>query len=92
VTVTLTRATDLPAPLSTPGLTEAASRAIGEWRGDPDWVSKLRTKGWEAWETIPMPTVSTEGWRRTNLRFLQLDEVVPGAAARSVALPNGNRV
>jgi len=50
---------------------------MGEWRADPQWVRDLRARGWHAWETIPMPSVTTEGWRRTNLRFLALDQVVP---------------
>ncbi len=80
MTTTLTRADSLPAELSTPGLTEAASVGVGAWRDDPDWVGRLRAQGWQAWQTIPMPDVSTEGWRRTNLRFLQLDKVTPSAA------------
>lgn len=80
MTTTLARASDLPANLDTPGFTGAASSAAGAWRDDPDWVRPLRAAGWQAWESIPMPGPSTEGWRRTNLRFLQLDSVVPAAA------------
>src|SRR5438132_1711624 len=70
----------LPASLAEAGLTPDASRAIGEWRDDPDWVLTLRRKGWEAWEDIPMPDRSTEGWRRADLRWMQLDQVRPAAA------------
>ena len=70
---------DAPALPTQPGLTEPASRAIGAFRGDPDWVRLRRTAGWEAWESIPLPTRLTEGWRRANLRFLALDQVVPAA-------------
>jgi len=50
---------------------------IADWRDDPAWVRELRAQGWEAWEDIPMPTKSAEGWRRADLRWLQLDRVRP---------------
>jgi len=78
---TLTREAPVADALRQPGLTQAASAAVGAWREDPGWVQRLRALGWEAWETIPMPTVSTEGWRRTNLRFLALDQMLPSAEA-----------
>jgi Fe-S cluster assembly protein SufD len=73
--------TTLPSNFSTPGITGDAFKAVSDFRQDPDWVRRLRTYGWNAWETIPMPTTSTEGWRRTNLRFLALDQVVPAVEA-----------
>lgn len=76
---TVTQNAPPPASLRSAGLTEAASRAIGQWRNDPDWARDLRARGWEAWESIPMPSETTEGWRRTRLRFLNLDRVVPTA-------------
>jgi Fe-S cluster assembly protein SufD len=84
VTTTLTRA-QRPERLAEPGLTEAAVQAIGDRRGDPDWVRDLRAEGWAAWEDIPLPTQTTEGWRRTDLRWLDLDGLVaapPSEAAR----------
>ncbi|MBI3974728.1 MAG: Fe-S cluster assembly protein SufD [Chloroflexi bacterium] len=77
---TLVRTTELPATLLEAGFSEAASRALGEWRDDPDWVRALRAHGWEAWEDIPMPGKTTEGWRRSDLRFLALDRVRPATA------------
>jgi len=78
-TLTRTRPVTLPEVLRAPGLVEAASRALGAWRDDPDWARDLRRHGWEAWETIPLPTTTTEGWRRTKLDFLALDRVRPAA-------------
>ncbi len=69
----------LPGALTTPGLSEATVQAMGDWRGDPDWVRDLRLRGWQAWESIPMPTMSTEGWRRSDLRWLALDAIAPAA-------------
>ena len=77
----MTLTLDAPADLLRPGLTEAASRAVSEARNDPDWVARLRGQGWDAWQAIPMPNRTTEGWRRANLRFLELDRVAPAAPA-----------
>ena len=70
---------DAPAETLQPGLTQAASLEVSRRREDPDWVARRRAAGWEAWEDIPLPSRSTEGWRRANLRFLELDRVVPAA-------------
>jgi len=75
VTLTL----DAPAELLRPGLTEAASRAVSQARRDPEWAARLRAQGWDAWEAIPMPGRTTEGWRRANLRFLDLEQFAPAA-------------
>ena len=72
---------DAPAETTQPGLTEAASRGVSQTRQDPDWVARLRAQGWDAWQDIPMPTRMTEGWRRTNLRMLELERVAPDAPA-----------
>ncbi len=50
---------------------------MADWRDDPAWVRDLRARAWEAWEEIPMPTKTTEGWRRADLRWLALDQVRP---------------
>ncbi len=73
--VTTLVAPGTPTELRGAGLNSDTSRAIGAWRGDPDWVLDWRAQAWAAWETIPMPTPTTEGWRRTNLRILALDKV-----------------
>ncbi len=78
---TLVRTARLPEVLRAAGLTEAASAAIGAWRDDPDWVRARRAEGWEAWLDIPMPTKTTEGWRRSDLRWLDLGSVRPAAEA-----------
>jgi Fe-S cluster assembly protein SufD len=36
--------------------------------GEPDWVRKLRSASWEAFERAPMPTTRLEEWRYTDLR------------------------
>ncbi len=77
MTTTLLRPTELPDSLPAAGFTDAASRAIADLRGDPDWVHDLRATGWRAWQDIPMPTKTSEGWRRSDLRWLAMDRVRP---------------
>jgi Fe-S cluster assembly protein SufD len=70
------------AALTPPGdrLSEQSVRAVSERRGDPAWVRDLRARGWEAWEDIPYPSLATEGWRRSDLRWIDLDGVLTPAA------------
>lgn len=83
MTTTISRAASLPADLQRTGLTEDATRSLSSWRNDPDWVRSLRARGWEAWETIPFPTTTTEGWRRANLRAIpSVDQILPATEAR----------
>ncbi|HVG97508.1 MAG TPA: hypothetical protein VNK05_11440, partial [Chloroflexota bacterium] len=81
MTTTLTPSTG-PETLTPPGLRLSADsvRAVSERRGDPAWVRELRARGWEAWEDIPFPTLATEGWRRSDLRWVDLESVFTPAA------------
>jgi Fe-S cluster assembly protein SufD len=81
MTTTLTPSTG-PETLTPPGLRLSADsvRAVSERRGDPAWVRELRARGWEAWEDIPYPTLATEGWRRSDLRWVDLESVFTPAA------------
>lgn len=51
-----------------PTITAAAVADLNRLRDDPDWAQELRRASFAAWESIPMPTPTTEGWRRTDLR------------------------
>ena len=42
-------------------------------RGEPGWLTEQRMAAWERAAALPIPTNTTEGWRRTDLRELQLD-------------------
>lgn len=89
----VTTVLDAPAAvagLHAAGLTADASRAIGEARGDPTWACDFRAAGWAAWQDIPMPTSTTEGWRRTNLGILDLDRVRVGSAPDAPAGDEGD--
>ena len=49
----------------------AASRRLAE----PSWLADRRMAAWETWESLPLPTVQDEPWRRTDLRGLPADRV-----------------
>jgi len=68
--------------LAAPGFTRAAVEALSEARNDPAWVRERRLLAWRFYEEIPMPTMQDEAWRRTSLRGLDLDKVIPWHAER----------
>jgi Fe-S cluster assembly protein SufD len=39
--------------------------------GYPAFLRDYRTRAWESFENLPMPTTSDEAWRRTDIRRLQ---------------------
>jgi Fe-S cluster assembly protein SufD len=50
--------------------------ALSERVGDPDWLRERRLEAWALAETLPMPSVNEEAWRRTDVRGLRWDEVM----------------
>lgn len=74
--------------------------AFSALRGEPAWVRELRLRGWEAFISHPLPTRRDEGWRRTDLRGMDLDALLnpptqaapgsgPADCARDVLAPPG---
>jgi len=50
--------------------TRSLSRTLADdWNG-PDALREYRTRAWQAFERLPMPTTKDEAWRRTDLRSL----------------------
>ena len=41
---------------------------IGKDRNEPEWLRQERLAAWELFETMPMPNLKDEAWRRTDLR------------------------
>ena len=66
----------------------AASREAVEHlshsRHEPEWLLASRLRAFEAYERLPMPDQRTEGWRRTSLRGLALENLVPVSESVSV--------
>ena len=46
---------------------------------DGKWYEKERMRAWQEYQKIPMPTLQDEPWRRTDIRAMRWDEVLPEA-------------
>jgi Fe-S cluster assembly protein SufD len=53
----------------------------------PAQLAAARLAAFETYESIPFPTESTVGWRRTNLAGIDLHPVAPAAASCTIRLP-----
>ena len=62
---------------ATKGFSREAVDELSHRRGEPDWLREMRVAAWETYESIPMPKRTDEEWRRTDIRFLPIDEVAP---------------
>lgn len=40
---------------------------------EPEWLRERRKSAWKAWESLPLPTVKDEPWRRTDIRNIPAD-------------------
>jgi Fe-S cluster assembly protein SufD len=61
----------------TKGFTREAVEELSDRRNEPQWLRTRRLAAWEAYLALPMPTRTDEEWRRTDLRDLPLDAVMP---------------
>ncbi len=62
------------------GLTKEAIEALSRSKHEPAWVLARRLEAWHLYEETPMPAANDELWRRTSLKDLNLESVVPFAA------------
>lgn len=62
---------------ATKGFSRRAAEELSLRRGEPVWVRELRLKAWDTYEAIPMPKRTDEEWRRTDIRRMPIDDVVP---------------
>jgi Fe-S cluster assembly protein SufD len=63
----------------TAGLTSATVEAISRANGEPGWLRERRLASQVTYESLPLPTLRDEEWRRTDIRGLRLDAVRPFA-------------
>lgn len=61
----------------TKGFSREAVDALSRRRGEPDWLRERRLSAWQTYESIPMPKRTDEEWRRTDIRDLPLQDVLP---------------
>src|SRR5262245_39157497 len=62
--------------LASAPMTADLVEAFSAVRGEPAWLRNVRLRGWGAFSPQPMPTTRDEGWRRTDLRALDLDALL----------------
>jgi Fe-S cluster assembly protein SufD len=79
---------------ATKGFSRRAAEELSLRRGEPEWVRELRLKAWETYEEIPMPKRTDEEWRRTDIRRVPIDDVIPftqlqGKISAKDELPQG---
>src|SRR5579859_1825380 len=80
VITTTRRKAPAPAQLS---LAKADVLALSKALKDPAWYARRRLAALKAYETIPMPGMTDEAWRRTDIRTFKWDEVrLPFPAAK----------
>ncbi len=79
---------------SEPVFSAADVEALSNANQEPQWLREMRRAAWELYETLPMPSLKDEDWRRTDYRSIHWDEAskrveANGATVQSV--PEANR-
>ncbi len=57
-----------------PSYTRADVEALIAERNEPAWLSRCRLAAWELYESLPMPSLQDEEWRRTDYRHIRWEE------------------
>jgi Fe-S cluster assembly protein SufD len=72
-------------------LTRQSVQELSRRRHEPNWLLSLRLQAFEAFERLPMPDQRTEGWRRTSLRGLDLNQVDPLSGSVNISIRGDSR-
>ena len=51
-------------------LNKADVESIARKNDEPSWLIKRRLKAWNSYNSMPMPTLKDEAWRRTDIRSI----------------------
>ncbi len=57
--------------------TKEAVQQLSASLNEPEWMLEFRLKAFDVYESLPMPSVTDEAWRRTSLRRFKLDKINP---------------
>ena len=84
------RRSDAPAA---PSYTLRDVEALSAKNQEPNWLLESRLAAWELYETMPMPSLKNEEWRRTDYSAIHWDEAdkiisANGATLETVPLAN----
>jgi Fe-S cluster assembly protein SufD len=63
------------------GLTKEGIESLSRAKNEPAWVLARRLEAWHLYEETPPPAANDELWRRTTLKDLKLESVVPFLAS-----------
>jgi len=67
-------------PLLTQGLRGFSEEAVCELsrlHDEPDWLRERRLNAWQVYQATPMPSLQDEDWRRTDIREIPFDDLLP---------------
>lgn len=70
------------------GFSKNAIETLSKFKHEPDWVRARRLEAWHLYEETPMPASNDELWRRTSVKDLKFDGVVPFAPNENVNVLN----
>ena len=76
-----------------PSYTKADVEALSDANNDPQWLREARESAWELYESMPMPTLKDEEWRRTDYRGIRWDEadkIIDANGATADVVPQAN--
>lgn len=74
------------------GMTREAVEHLSAAKNEPDWMRDFRLRAWQIFESLPMPTLRDEEWRRTDIRRLILENLSPYGAAGGASVPSPLRL
>lgn len=61
------------------GFSKQAIERLSQIKNEPAWIRARRLEAWHLYEETPMPAANDELWRRTPVKDLKFDSVVPFA-------------
>ncbi|HJL70118.1 MAG TPA: hypothetical protein QGI30_04540, partial [Anaerolineales bacterium] len=71
-------------------LEKADIQRLSQVLHDGEWYADERMRAWRAYRAMPMPTLEDEAWRRTDIRALRWNEVVPDTLLGNVSRSGSN--
>jgi Fe-S cluster assembly protein SufD len=63
--------------------TREAVEQLSAHLDEPQWMLDFRLKAFDLYQSLPMPTLKDEAWRRTDIRALQLNSIGPSINGHS---------
>ena len=76
-----------------PGYTMADVEALSNANNEPRWLREFRLCAWKLYETMPMPSLKDEDWRRTDYRSIrwgQAEKIIQTNGATLNDVPAAN--